>query len=187
MEINKAEINLDQKASPIVLAGILGVNIERIYHSRQDGKLPASAEATYRTCIQHYINHYKSKINLKAGTIYEEQVKQAIRNNIAKEHQLWLEIKKTKEELVDVLEFMEFVTPVFQLIKASLLNISRKYPETTKDIDRCLETLYNLGERIALKAKLDGDAFVQEQLDKEFDFSEAEQGVENKFGLADLE
>ena len=81
---NQAEINLDEVVSPAILAGVLGISVPMVYDSRKQGKLPPNSDATYRQCIQQYVQWHKARSNLKAGSIAEKKMLQEIRNGIAR-------------------------------------------------------------------------------------------------------
>jgi hypothetical protein len=180
---NKAIIDLDTVPSPAVLAGILDIPVSMIHQGRQDGKLPAKTTASYRECIHQYLHYYKKKINSKSTSMGEAKLAQDIRNGIAKEQQQWLEIKQTKQELLDVAVLKDLFEPIFQLIRSSLVNVARQHPETQKDIDNMLESLYVLGTKIASKANSDANNYVVEMLERELTLGEAEEEIEESFNL----
>lgn len=180
---NKAIIDLDAIPSPAVLAGILDIPVSMIHQGRQDGKLPAKTTASYRECIHQYLHYYKKKINSKSTSMGEAKLAQDIRNGIAKEQQQWLEIKQTKQELLDVAVLKDLFEPIFQLIRSSLVNVARQHPETQKDIDNMLESLYVLGTKIASKANSDANNYVVEMLERELTLGEAEEEIEESFNL----
>jgi phage terminase Nu1 subunit (DNA packaging protein) len=180
---NKGYIDINDPNDANILAGILGISVQMVYGARKDGKLPAHTNATYKECIQQYIQYYKSKIANKANSMYEAKMEQDIKNGVAKEQMQWLEIKKQKQEVVDVQVLSELIQPIFQIIKSNLVNISRKFPETEKDIDRAFDSLYSLGNKIAERATLDADTYVQEQLEKEIDVQEVKDRVLSTFGI----
>ena len=180
---NKAIIDLDAIPSPAVLAGILDIPVSMIHQGRQDGKLPAKTTASYRECIHQYLHYYKKKINSKSTSMGEAKLAQDIRNGIAKEQQQWLEIKQTKQELLDVAVLKDLFEPIFQLIRSSLVNVARRHPETQKDIDNMLESLYVLGTKIASKANSDANNYVVEMLERELTLGEAEEEIEESFNL----
>jgi len=62
----KGLIDLDSKVSPIILAGILDINVSLIYQEMQVGRLPNPVtEATYRECVLMYIKHFKKNADLR--------------------------------------------------------------------------------------------------------------------------
>ena len=74
LDSNVPIINMDAKVSPIVLASILGVNISLVYQEAQSGRLPLNlTEATYKECIQMYINHFKKSVDLRVAKEANEQ------------------------------------------------------------------------------------------------------------------
>ena len=182
---NKAIIDLDTTASPAVLAGILDIPVSMIHQGRQDGKLPAKTTATYRESIHQYIHYYKKKINSKSTSMGEAKLAQDIRNGIAKEELQWLEIKREKEQLIDVAEMKDLFEPIFQIIRSSLVNLTRQYPETETTVDNMLNGWYVLGGKIAAKAGQEADDFVQSMLEKELEMPQAEEDVEEAFNLGE--
>lgn len=180
---NKAIIDLDAIPSPAVLAGILDIPVSMIHQGRQDGKLPAKTTASYRECIHQYLHYYKKKINSKSTSMGEAKLAQDIRNGIAKEELQWLEIKREKEQLIDVAEMKDLFEPIFQIIRSSLVNLSRQYPETQKEVDNMMNSWFTLGEKIATKASQDANDFVQSMLEKELTMPEVEEEIEEAFEL----
>jgi uncharacterized protein YaaN involved in tellurite resistance len=154
-----------------------------VYQGRQDGKLPASPDASYRDCIQHYISFYKKKINSRSTSMAEAKLAQDIRNGIAKEEQQWLEIKRLKMELLEASEMKELFEPIFHIIRSSLVNLSRKYPELQNEIDNMMESWNRLGEQVEQKAVVDSNAYVQSMLEKELSVIEAEEKILSKFEI----
>lgn len=72
--INNSYINLDDKVSPQVLAGLLGINVSLLYQEVQAARLPTElSEATYRECVHQYLNYYKKKQDLKIEKEKHEQ------------------------------------------------------------------------------------------------------------------
>lgn len=185
-ETNKGIIDLNTEAVPAILAGMLDISVPMVYQGRQDGKLPAKKTATYKECIQQYVKFYKNKIHSAAGTMVEAKLQQDIRNGIAKEELQWLQIKQTKEQLVDVSEMKELFEPIFYLVKSSMVNLARKYPELENELDNTLETWYVLGEKIVTKAKQDGDGYVREMLERQIELPIAEDEALSTFGLNEL-
>jgi len=180
---NKAIIDLDSVPSPAVLAGILDIPVSMVHQGRQDGKLPAKVTATYRECIHQYIHYYKKKINSKSTSMGEAKLAQDIRNGIAKEQQQWLEIKQTKQELLDIAVMKDLFEPVFHLIRSSLVNVARKHPEAQVDIDNMLELLSGLGAKVASKANTDANNYVIEMLERELTLGNPEEELEEAFDL----
>jgi uncharacterized protein YaaN involved in tellurite resistance len=113
----------------------------------------------------------------------EAKLAQDIRNGIAKEEQQWLEIKRLKYELLEASEMKELFEPGFHIIRASLVNLARKYPNIQNEIDNMMESWNRLGEQIGKKANMDGDAYVQSMLEKELTLAEAEDKVLSKFEI----
>jgi hypothetical protein len=164
---NKSIIDIDSMASPAILAGLLDISVSMVSQGRQDGKIPAKVSATYRECIHQYIAYYKRKIASKSSSMMEAKLEQDIRNGIAKEELQWLQIKREKELLIDVNEFKDSFEPIFHLIKSSLVNLARKYPDTTLEIDNMLNTWFTLGEKMVVEANIDSLNYVQTMLDNE--------------------
>ena len=182
---NAGFIDINDVAVPAILSGILGISVPMIYQGRQDGKLPANLKATYKECIQCYVEHYKGKVTKKSGDMYEAKLEQDVRNGIAKEQLQWLDIRRQKEELVDVGQLNELFQPVFHIVKANLVNLTRKFPETRVDIDRTLDSWFQLGLKIGQRAKRDSDEYIQNQLNKPIDLADAVDTALNQFGLED--
>lgn len=179
-------IKLDDPISPAVLAGLLGISEPMVYQGQQNGKLPSRKTASYRECIQHYVDFYKKKMVSKSSNMMEAKIAQDVRNGIAKEEMQWLEIKKTKEQLVDVSEMKDLFEPIFHVMKSTLVNLSRKYPEIRKDLDNTMESLFTLGDAIERKAKQDSQFFVESMLSKDLTLTEAYKMVEDTYEDLDI-
>ena len=162
---NKGDINLEDAVSPAVLAGILGISVPMIYQARQDGKLPPESNATYRNCIQQYVQWHKKRSNVKASSMAERKMLQEIRNGIAKEELTWLDIKEKRSLLIDKQELANILEPIFYLVKSGLVNLSRKHPTALEDVDNILRSWAALGEKIVLRSEKDAEAYVREMLE----------------------
>ena len=179
LETDKAgEIDLDLPVSPAILAGILGISIPMVYQGRQDGKLPPESNATYRNCIQQYVQWHKKRSNVKASSMAERKMLQEIRNGIAKEEQTWLDIKAKRELLIDKQEVANIVEPIFYLVKSGLVNLARKRPEVQEEIDGILRSWATLGERMVSVADMDADKFVRAMLE-----ADPEESIEKEAGF----
>ena len=163
------QINLDAKAVPAILAGILGISVPMIYQGRQEGKLPGDPDSSYRDCIQHYVQFHKRRSNLKSSSVVERKLIQDIRLSMAKEEMQWLDIKKNKQELIDKQEFARILIPIFNLVRSGLVNITREYPQTQERIDSVMKTWVNLGEQLKELGLLNAETYVNSMLEKEVD------------------
>lgn len=170
MAENKSIVNLDTVASPAILAGILGINVSSVNQGRQTNMLPPNSSATYRQCIQHYVNHWKQKSSRRAGSISEAALLQKMKLDAAKTEAEWLNNKQKRMELVDINELAETFEPVFLHIRTQLVSLSRKFPEIQTEVDRCLEELCELGERTLAKGKEDLDGFIEKKMDAETEY-----------------
>jgi len=162
---NQGIIDINVKATPAILASMLGINVSMTYQGRQDGKLPPNPSASYRECIIHYINFWKGKSASKVSNVSEKALLQKIELDRAKTENEWLNNKEKKKELIGIKEFAEVCEPVFLQIRTQLISISRKHPETQETIDRCLEEWYRLGERMEVTAQTDLDNFISEKME----------------------
>jgi len=90
-------ICLDDKLSPQILAGILGINVSLVYQNAQAGILPLTfTELSYRQALQIYIAHYKKNVELK---ILKEQNEQELRKKKLEEDRKFREEKVRIKEL----------------------------------------------------------------------------------------
>jgi hypothetical protein len=65
-DLDNSIVNLDSNVSPMVLAGILGVNVSLLYQNMQAGIFTKDLTLyTYREAIQTYIAYYKKSTELK--------------------------------------------------------------------------------------------------------------------------
>ena len=60
-------INIDDKASPSILAGLVGRNVSLLYQWAKDGRLPSitTGNFSYRQCIQHLVDAFISNEQVK--------------------------------------------------------------------------------------------------------------------------
>lgn len=171
-ELDAQVININGKPSPAVLASLLGINVAMIYQGRQDAKLPPNSAASYRECITHYVNYWKTKSSSKVSNVSEAAVLQKIKLDAAKTESEWLNIKQKKMELLDTKVLAETFEPIFLHIRTQLVSIARKHPDTQVEIDRSLEELYHLGEKVFSKGAEDLEAFIATKLDEEVETGE---------------
>lgn len=92
-------IDLDAKASPMVLAGLLGVNVSLVYQEVQVNRLPNPVtDHTYKECIQQYVAHFKKNADLKALKAtqeYDLRVAKLESDRLFKEKKLELSPKRS--------------------------------------------------------------------------------------------
>ena len=163
------QINIHSKPSPAVLAGLLGINVQMVYQGRQDGKLPPNSDASYKECITHYVNYWKTKSSSKVSNVGEAALLQKIKLDTAKTEMEWLNIKQKKEELLDIAQLAETFEPIFIHIRTRLVSISRKHPETVDTIDQAMEELFHLGESIFKRGQEDLAAFIETKMNEEIE------------------
>lgn len=163
------QIDLDTPASPAVLSGILGISVPMIYQGRQDGKLPPESNASYRNCIQQYVQWHKKRSNTKASNMAEKKMLQEIRNGIAKEEKQWLDIREQRGMLIDKEELKNVVEPVFHLVRSGLVNLAREHPDIQEKVDGILRSWATLGTATKIKATTDSNQYVQNMLEQDVD------------------
>jgi len=75
LEAQKASIiDLEGKVSPIVLAGILGINVSLVYQNSQAGIIPSDfINYSYREVLQQYIRYYKKLEAVKLAKVETEK------------------------------------------------------------------------------------------------------------------
>ena len=179
-------IDLDAKPKPAILASMLSITEPMVYKAREQGKLPSELDASYSTCLAHYINELRKAASGKAGSMSDALARATVRKLMAQEELLALEIKQKRSELGDYVELAELMRPVLDLILANLNNISRKHPVVKDEINTCMDSVQTLAQRMAQKAKLDSEVFVRSILEKDIDIEDAEREVESAFGLEDM-
>ncbi len=174
-DLNQQLININGKVSPAVLSSLLGINVAMVHQGRQDGKLPPNSNATYKECLNYYINYWKSKAASKVSSVSEAALMQKIKLDAAKTENEWLNIKQKKQELLDIQQLETAFEPVFIHIRTRLVSISRKHPETIETIDQAMEELYHLGESLFNKGKQDLDDFISTKMSEEIELDEPEE------------
>jgi hypothetical protein len=173
------QINIHSKPSPAVLAGLLGINVQMVYQGRQDGKLPPNSDASYKECINHYVNYWKTKSSSKVSNVSEAALLQKIKLDTAKTEMEWLNIKQKKEELLDIEQLAETFEPIFIHIRTRMVSIARKFsnhPEIVGAIDQVLEELCHLGETIFKRGQEDLAAFIETKMNEEIEIEKLEEG-----------
>lgn len=168
----KTTINLDETASTTILAGLLDISQPAVYQFRHQGKLPPDENATYRQCLTHHIDYLKNKARRKVADAFEQQTLQQIRLGIAKEQQIWLDIKEKRKELIDKELFLETIAPIFSVIKTGLVALTREFPETTEKVDTLISNWQSLGTQLVAEANVEGEKFVSNMLTKKIDLVE---------------
>lgn len=175
-----AQIDLDSPASPAVLSGLFSCNVQGIYQYRQDGKLPANSDASYRDCIKHYITYWKTKSVRKASNISEAAILQKTQLDRVKTEREWLNLRKERGELLDVKELALVFEPYFIQVRGRLVSITRKFPETTQEINEVLMEWESLGKEMCLSSDTLLSNYIQEEMEKEVDYSEVEEENSNE-------
>ncbi len=183
---NPHDVFLSNKVSPAILSAMLGCYPENIYQMRQDGRLPPSPEASYFECIKHHLEYLKGKVNARRTTMGEAKLEQDIRNGKAKEVLQWLEVKEKKESLVEINILKEQIEPVFAMVNSGLVDVTRRFPETQKHIDKLLNSWQVVGEKLLLESASNGAAFVDAQLSAELDIELEEPDSLEEGGLSNF-
>lgn len=166
---NAHDVFFSSPRSPSILAGIFGCYEENIYQMQKNGKLPPENSATNYECLKWRFAEQQRTVNSRRTTMGEAKLEQDIRNGKAKEVLQWLEVKEKKESLVEVTVLKETFEAVFHTINSGLINLTRIYPETQKDIDKLLESWNMLGEKMVAIANKEGQVFVDTQLNTELE------------------
>lgn len=166
---SKQVIDINAQASPAVLSGILGINVQQIYSSRQDGKLPPNSDASYRDCIKWYTTFYKTKSQSKASNMGEAALVQKIKLDAAKTEQAWLGIKRERGELIDTALLAERFETHFIHLRMQLCALTRRRPELEKEIDAMLAEWSALGKEMMDKSEETLDTFIQEQMESDIE------------------
>jgi hypothetical protein len=166
---NKGIVDLDAQASPAILASLLGINKSSVYEARNDGKLPPNTSATYRECVNFYVNYWKLRSGGKASSMAEAALVAKIKKDTAQTEWEWLNIKQKKGELLDVKVFAELVEPVFIHMRTTFVSVTRQHPDTVDAIDKILAELQHLGEQLESMAKGELKNFVQDKMEEEIE------------------
>ena len=87
LETENSIVNLDTNVSPMVLAGILGVNVSLLYQNMQAGIFIKDLTLyTYREAIQTYITYYKKATEVKK--LKAQQDKELLEEKLEKAKEL---------------------------------------------------------------------------------------------------
>jgi len=173
----KQLVDLNAQASPAVLSGVLGCNVQQIYQFRQDGKLPPNSDASFRECIKWYATFYKTKSISKASSMGEAALVQKIQLDRAKTEQTWLNIKRDRGELIDVSVLAEQFEAHFIHMRMQLCAIARRKPEMQEDIDKVLAEWSKLGKDIMRKSETELDDFIQARMEDEIQVEKPEEDL----------
>lgn len=103
---------------------------------------------------------------------------QKIRLDKAKEQELWVKNQVSRGELVAKGELEQLMFPTFVTICNILRHAADETPELQQSIDKCLNELYSLGERLEENSIGDSKKYVEVMLDTEVDYMELIEGFE---------
>lgn len=194
-ELPDGVIYLEGKTSPMVLAGILGVNVSLIYQESQAGRLPRNfQEKTYRENLQSYISYYKKAQDVKLEKERERQREikengayvaihptvekkylQDIRLNVVREAQGWQKLAIERKKYISLDEMQAICEPFVLTIREHLLTLSMFSIEAQKEVDNMMDILYSLGKALVNKAQEDDSLFVDTKLKEEIIFPETDE------------
>lgn len=160
-------IDLDAPNSPAVLSGLFSVAVPMIYQYRQDGKLPASGDATTRDCIRHHFGYWKTKAGGKSVGLQEQKLVQDLELNRAKTESEWLRIKEKRGILIDKEQLALVFEPAFLQVRTQLLGIARRNPSTQDDIDKTLDQWDKMGKQQLEKSTEEFEAFIAKEMESE--------------------
>ncbi len=155
-------INLDSPYRPAVLAGLFDMSPSNIYQLVDRGII--LKDCTYRKAVQSYVQYWESTSKRKAGSIAEISMARRAEHERAKTILAWLDIREKRGELVDKLEFLDLVSPVFSSLKSELIALIRKYPDLKGDIDKILTGIADSGNSMKALAGVKFDEFVDSEV-----------------------
>ncbi len=155
-------VDLNGEYSPAVLAGILNVSPANIYQLQQQGRLPNTG--SLRNALSQYVAYWKGKATNKGGSAHEIAIIRKSELDRAKVELTWLQVKKERGQLVDLQEFSDILAPTFLQIRSQLIAFSRKFPETTKEVDKLLGSWSLMGQVYCKEAEKSMEEFVDSQL-----------------------
>lgn len=92
---------------------------------------------------------------------------QKIRLDKAREQELWTKNLVARKELVQKTELEQLMFPTFVTIVNILRHTADKEPTLQEAIDKCIEELYNLGERLEEQAVGDSNRYVETMLNSQ--------------------
>jgi len=165
-------VDLNAPVSLPILSGLLSMHKADLYAGFQNGRLPANKAASLSECLQHYITWLKNKNNAKKVSVSEAIAAQQIKLQQAKTEQTWLEVKKSRSQLVDINELAILFEPMFSSMRQQLLAVSRKHPEAQTDLEKLLNYWNDVGSSMASRAEAEAEAMLRKVIDEELTFSD---------------
>ena len=101
--------------------------------------------------------------------LMKKKLEQDIKLNRVKEVQAWIKVAEEKKQFLNAHELSLLIEPFVHTIKNILVSISTDFPETARQIESCMNNLYNLGEKIINYTDKDDEMFVDEMLAKDLE------------------
>ena len=169
MKYGTSDPFLDKPYSPAILAGLFDMSPSNIYQLAQRGII--SEGDTYRSAIKNYLLYWKGKAS-GSGSIAEIAMVRKAELDRAKTIAAWYKIKQERGELVNKEAFLEQIEPIFHSLRAEMVAVTRKYPDTQTSIDKILNGLAAQGQLLTEKAAKQMSTYVEEEVQVMVDMEE---------------
>lgn len=182
--IDRRQIDIDRKrASPVILASLLGVSEPMLDKYRQKNLLPQNTNASLAEQIKFYCEQLRQITSGDVSNLQEQAIQAEIRLKIAKTEGSLLDQKIKRNEFVEIKELEELFTPVLGHIMEQLHTIARDYPIVRPAVETMTKSLNKLGRDMETYAKRDEDDFVRRKMEEDIDGSETLKEIKALFGF----
>lgn len=101
--------------------------------------------------------------------LMKKKITQEIKLNRVREVQSWIKVAEEKKAFLNSQELTNLLEPFIQVIKNGLIAISTDFPETNKQIESCMQNLYNFGQKIVEITNKEDEQFLHEMMEKDID------------------
>ena len=156
--------DFDSTYSPAVLAGLFEMSPSNIYQLQQRGIIPAVC--TYRRAIQSYFTYWKTKADVKTGSINEIAAIHKSELDRVRTIKAWYEVSTERGELINKDDFVKLAQPIFTGLRAELIALERTYPDMREAIDKILNGIASTGLDILTDANKKQKEYVEREIDE---------------------
>jgi phage terminase Nu1 subunit (DNA packaging protein) len=182
--IDRRAIDIDRKkASPVILASLLGVTEPMLDKYRQKDLLPQNTDASLAESITFFCNQLRQITSGKTSDLVEQATLADTRLKLSRMEGEYLDQKIKRKLFVEVSEMEELFTPVLGHIMEQLHTIARDFPNVKPAVIAMTKSLNKLGQDMEGYARKDEEEFVKIKMEQDVEGSEELKEIKKLFGF----
>ena len=184
--INRQSIDIDRrKASPVILASLIGCSEPMLDKYRQKGLLPQNTDSSIAECISFHCDQLRQLTSGITSDLAEQALIADTKLKISRMEGNYLDQKIKRGEFLEVAELSELFSPVFEHIQEQLHALARDFPIVHDKVVSMTRSWNKLGEDITSYAKKDEHIFVQAKINEDVQSTDKLKEIQELFGFFD--